>query len=106
LSSSVYNERLLHELSLIKEKDFEDYFYIVADMMRYSRDNMVVGPARGSSSGSLVCYLLGITSVDPIRHDLVFERFIDVTRSDLPDIDLDFSEERRHLALNYMAEKY
>jgi DNA polymerase III alpha subunit len=106
LHDPVYRLRLDRELGLIAEKDFEDYFRIVADMMEFSRRQMVVGPARGSSCGSLVCYLLGITGVDPIVHDLVFERFIDVTRSDLPDIDLDFSEERRKISLDYVAEKY
>lgn len=67
---------------------------------------MVVGPARGSSCGSLVCYLLGITSIDPIPYNLVFERFIDVTRKDLPDIDLDFSDKRRQIVLDYVSKKY
>ncbi len=101
-----YAERLNKELAMIEEKKFEDYFFIIADMMKYARTKMVVGPARGSSCGSLVCYLLGITSVDPIPYNLVFERFIDRTRADLPDIDLDFSDERRHFAIDYMAEKY
>jgi DNA polymerase III alpha subunit len=74
--------------------------------MRFARANMVVGPARGSSCGSLVCYLLGITSIDPIPFDLVFERFIDVTRTDLPDIDLDFSDVNRHLVFEYVSRKY
>lgn len=106
IKSGVYRERLDRELGLIKEKEYEDYFFIVADLMQWSRKHMVVGPARGSSCGSLVCYLLGITSIDPIPYDLVFERFVDITRSDLPDIDLDFSDERRHLAIEYVAKKY
>ncbi len=106
LSRTVYQERLDRELAMIAEKEFEDYFHIVADMMRFARENMVVGPARGSSCGSLVCYLLGITAIDPIPFDLVFERFIDVTRTDLPDIDLDFSDERRHLIFEHMRETY
>jgi DNA polymerase III alpha subunit len=106
LSRSEYRSRLDRELAMIEEKNFADYFHIVADIMQFARDHMVVGPARGSSCGSLVCYLLGITSIDPIPFGLVFERFIDVTRKDLPDIDLDFSERNRHLVFDYMAKKY
>jgi DNA polymerase III alpha subunit len=80
LCNQVYAERLKKELDLIAEKQFEDYFYIIADMMAWSRQKMVVGPARGSSCGSLVCYLLGITSIDPLPYKLIFERFIDMNR--------------------------
>lgn len=106
LSSSVYRERLDRELKLIKEKDFEDYFYIIADVVQWSRDHLLVGPARGSSCGSLVCYLLRITTIDPIKYGLIFERFIDVNRADLPDIDIDFSDQKRQLVFDYMKEKY
>ncbi len=106
LSDPVYAERLERELRLIAEKQFDDYFYIVGDLVRFARANMLVGPARGSSCGSLVCYLLGITTVDPIPHRLIFERFIDITRTDLPDIDIDFSDTNRHLVFEYVAEKY
>jgi DNA polymerase III alpha subunit len=106
LNDQIYSDRLSRELDLIQQKNFEDYFYIVADMMQEARKCMIVGPARGSSGGSLVCYLLGITSVDPIKYDLVFERFIDVTRSDLPDIDVDLSDDNRHLIFDYMEKKY
>jgi DNA polymerase III alpha subunit len=106
LTDPVYAERLERELALIAEKKFEDYFHIVADMMMWARERMVVGPARGSSCGSLVCYLLGITSIDPIPFGLIFERFIDTTRADLPDIDLDFSDAKRHLVFEYMDRKY
>lgn len=102
----VYEARLNKELELIAEKDFEDYFYILADLMKFARANMIVGPARGSSCGSLVCYTLGITSVDPIPFDLLFERFIDRTRQDLPDVDLDFSDTQRHLIFEYAENKY
>lgn len=101
-----YNQRLERELALITEKGFEDYFYLVADLVTWARARMLVGPARGSSCGSLVCYLLGITTVDPIKHDLLFERFIDVNRADLPDIDIDFSDQHRELIFDYMREKY
>lgn len=106
LGNQKYRQRLERELTLIKEKDFEDYFHIVGDLVRWARKNMTVGPARGSSCGSLVCYLLGITTVDPLKYDLLFERFIDATRSDLPDIDIDFAHSRRDLAFNYLEEKY
>lgn len=106
LKDKVYRERLDKELAMIDEKKFEDYFFIIADLMQFSRTKMVVGPARGSSCGSLACYLLGITSVDPIPYGLIFERFIDRTRSDLPDIDLDFSDANRHIAIEYISKKY
>jgi DNA-directed DNA polymerase III PolC len=101
-----YAERLVRELNMIADKNFEDYFYIVADLVQYAKTQMVVGPGRGSSAGSLVCYLLKITAVDPIPFGLLFERFIDVTRNDLPDIDVDFSDERRHLVFEYAERKY
>lgn len=106
LSNKVYKERLEKELSLIAEKKFEDYFYIIADMISWAKKRMIVGPARGSSCGSLVCYLLDITTVDPIPFGLIFERFIDINRTDLPDIDIDFSDEKRDLVFEYAEEKY
>lgn len=101
-----YDERLLYELNLIKEKDYVDYFLIVADLINEAKKNMLVGPARGSSAGSLVCYLLGITEVDPIEHNLIFERFIDVNRFDLPDIDIDFPDHKREKVVAYLKKKY
>lgn len=106
LNDSVYKERLTRELKLIKDKEFEDYFYIIADICKWARERMVVGPARGSSCGSLVCYLLEITTIDPIPYGLIFERFIDINRNDLPDIDIDFSDKRRQLVFDYMVETY
>jgi len=106
LENGVYFSRLERELNVISDKQFEDYFYVVADMMQYARQHLIVGPARGSSGGSLVCYLLGITAIDPIKYDLVFERFIDITRSDLPDIDVDLSDDNRHIVFEYMRDKY
>jgi DNA polymerase III alpha subunit len=106
LSDPEYAARLDKELGLIYEKNFEDYFYIIADICQYARANMVVGPARGSSCGSLVCYLLKITTVDPIKYGLIFERFIDINRNDLPDIDIDFSDIKRHMVFRYMEQKY
>jgi len=106
LSDPVYRDRLDRELRLIAEKDFEDYFYLVGDLCRWARGTMAVGPARGSSCGSLVCYLLEITTVDPIPFGLIFERFIDINRSDLPDIDIDFSDQQRFRVFEYMEKKY
>lgn len=101
-----YQARLERELALIHEKQFESYFIVVADMVTWAKERMLVGPARGSSAGSLVCYLLRITEVDPIVHGLLFERFIDVNRADLPDIDIDFNDQKRELVFDYLREKY
>ena len=101
-----YRDRLTRELDIIGAKGFGDYFRIVGDLVRWSRGQMLVGPARGSSCGSLVCYLLGITTVDPLKHGLLFERFIDINRSDLPDIDIDFSDQKRARVFDYMEKKY
>ena len=106
LKDPVYRQRLDRELAMIEEKKFEDYFYIVAELVQWAKQRMIVGPARGSSCGSLVCYLLNITSVDPIPFGLLFERFIDITRSDLPDIDIDFEDEKRDLVFAHAAELY
>ena len=106
LSDPEYSARLDRELQLIAEKKFEDYFYVIADMINYAKEHMLVGPARGSSAGSLVCYLIGITDIDPIKHDLLFERFIDITREDLPDIDIDFQDDRREMVFEYLRQKY
>lgn len=106
LNDPIYAERLDREIQLIEEKNFQDYFFIVADLVAYAKEHMIVGPGRGSSSGSLLCYLCGITNVNPIKFGLLFERFIDVTRADLPDIDLDFSDAKRHLVFDYIKDKY
>lgn len=106
LSDPIYAERLDRELRLIAEKQYEDYFYIIADICQAARKICLVGPARGSSCGSLVCYLLRITSIDPIPYGLIFERFIDINRMDLPDIDIDFSDRRRELVFDYVRNKY
>lgn len=101
-----YEARLMLELGMIREKRFESYFLIISDMVRYAKAHMVVGPARGSAAGSLACYLADITDIDPILHGLLFERFIDVTRADLPDIDLDFPDNKREMVIRYLQEKY
>lgn len=99
-----HQARLDHEIKLIKSKDYESYFLVVADLVRWAKSCMLVGPARGSSAGSLACYLLQITEVDPLQHELLFERFIDVSRNDLPDIDIDFSDQQK--VFEYLPEKY
>lgn len=103
-----YRERLRYEDEMIESKDFVDYFLITADVVTWAKDHgILVGPARGSAAGSLVCWLLRITEVDPMLYDnLVFERFIDVSREDLPDIDLDFDSDMRELIGNYLEQKY
>lgn len=101
-----YADRLELELSVIKDKQFEDYFFFVTDVISWAKERMFVGPGRGSAGGSLLCYLLGITTVDPIRFGTLFERFIDVTRSDLPDIDIDFPDTRREEVFTYLRRKY
>lgn len=105
LTQPVYKERLERELDIIRQKQFEDYFYIVADIISYAKKHMVVGPARGSSCGSLVCYLLHITEIDPIPYGLIFERFIDINRKDLPDIDIDFPRDEKQDLIFAYAEK-
>lgn len=102
----VYEARLQRELAMIAQKQYESYFLVVSDLIAWAKERMLVGPGRGSSAGSLVCYLLRITEIDPLEHDLLFERFIDVTRNDLPDIDIDFSDSKRHLVFDYLSEKY
>ncbi len=99
-----HQARLDHEIKMIKSKNYESYFLVVADLVQWAKTNMLVGPARGSSAGSLACYLLRITEVDPLQHELLFERFIDVSRNDLPDIDIDFSNQPA--VFEYLPKKY
>lgn len=106
LADPVYAARLTEELGVIEGKGFEDYFYILADLQSYARSVMTCGPARGSSAGSLVCYLLGITTVDPIPHGLLFSRFLDATRTDWPDCDLDYNHVKRDLLFAHAARRY
>ena len=87
--------------------DFTDYFLIVEDFMRFAADNQILtGPGRGSSAGSLVAFALGITDVDPIKFGLVFERFLNPERITMPDIDIDFADNRRMEVIEYVAKKY
>jgi DNA polymerase-3 subunit alpha len=100
-------QRLQYELKTIKEMGFTDYFLIVWDFIHFAKTHGVsVGPGRGSSAGSLVAYSLQITDIDPIRYDLMFERFLNPGRKSMPDIDIDFAVEGRERVINYVREKY
>jgi DNA polymerase-3 subunit alpha len=100
-------ERVEYELSVIEKTGFASYFLIVQDFVNWAKENrIVVGPGRGSAAGSIISYILGITNVDPIKYDLLFERFLNPERISFPDIDLDFADRRRDEVLNYVAEKY
>ena len=103
----IYKERLQYELLTLKNMGFEGYFLLVEDLVTWSKNNgVIVGPGRGSIGGSLVAYLLGITDVDPIRFGLIFERFINPERLDLPDADLDFASSGRYKVIDYLVAKY
>lgn len=100
-------ERLAYELSVINSMKFSNYFLIVWDFMRYARENgILTGPGRGSAAGSLVAYVLYITDVDPLSHQLLFERFLNPERISMPDIDIDFPDHRRDEVIEYVAKKY
>jgi DNA polymerase-3 subunit alpha len=102
-----YNERLQIELEVIQSMGFPGYFLIVADFIRWARENNVpVGPGRGSGAGSLVAWVLGITDLDPLQHDLLFERFLNPERVSMPDFDIDFCMEGRDRVIDYVAEQY
>lgn len=100
-------KRMEYELNTIKTMGFVDYFLIVSDFIKYARDNNIaVGPGRGSAAGSIVSYALGITNIDPIRFNLLFERFLNPERVTMPDIDVDFCYERRQEVIDYVVRKY
>ncbi|MCZ6685919.1 MAG: DNA polymerase III subunit alpha, partial [Candidatus Dadabacteria bacterium] len=102
-----YSERLETELKIILEMGFSGYFLVVADFINYAKSNGIpVGPGRGSAAGSLVAYALGITEVDPIPYNLIFERFLNPERISMPDIDIDFCGEGREEVIRYVTEKY
>lgn len=103
-----YLDRLKYEVKLIMDKGFVDYFLVIAEMVKWSKDhNIPVGPARGSAAASLACWLLRITEVNPMLFpNLIFERFIDINRHDLPDVDLDFDDELRYLVREHLVEMY
>ncbi len=100
-------ERIDYELSVIEKTGFAAYFLIVSDFVNWAKNNkIVVGPGRGSAAGSIVAYLLNITNIDPLKYDLLFERFLNPARVSMPDIDLDFADTRRDEVLDYVNEKY
>ena len=102
-----YHERLMRELKVIAEMDFPGYFLIVADFIQWAKDNGIpVGPGRGSGAGSIVAYALGITDIDPIPYDLLFERFLNPERVSMPDFDIDFCILGRDRVIDYVAQKY
>ena len=102
-----YVARITEELEIIKSKNFSSYFIVVADMINWSKNNnILVGPGRGSAAGSLVCYALGITEVDPIKYGLLFFRFINPERDDFPDIDTDYEDRYRGKVKEYLSEQY
>jgi DNA polymerase-3 subunit alpha len=105
--SEEVKERLEYELSVISSMGYVDYFLIVWDFIRYARENdIMVGPGRGSAAGSVVSYCLGITSIDPLKYNLLFERFLNPERISMPDIDIDFCYERRQEVIDYVISKY
>ncbi len=100
-------ERLKYELNVIEKTNFADYFLIVQDIVNWAKEHgIVVGPGRGSAAGSIVSYILGITGVDPVKYDLLFERFLNPDRIAMPDIDIDFADNRRNEIFAYVREKY
>lgn len=102
-----YKERLIYELKIITEMGFPNYFLVVYDFIRFAKKNKIlVGPGRGSAAGSLVAYSLGITDIDPLKYDLLFERFLNPERKTMPDIDTDFPDNKRDLVIDYVKEKY
>ena len=102
-----YKQRLSYELSIINEMGFPNYFLVVYDFIKFAKKNKIlVGPGRGSAAGSLVAYSLGITDIDPLEYDLLFERFLNPARKTMPDIDTDFPDNRRGEVIDYVIEKY
>jgi len=100
-------ERLQYELNVIRQMDYSDYFLIVWDFIEYARrEEVLVGPGRGSAAGSLVAYCLGITNIEPLQHGLLFERFLNPERISMPDIDIDFCDDKRDRILKYVFDKY
>jgi DNA polymerase-3 subunit alpha len=107
LDNDIYKQRLDEELCIIREKKFAPYFLVVSNMINWAKkEGIMVGPGRGSSAGSLLCYLLGITEIDPIKYNLLFFRFINPERNDFPDIDTDIQDSRRDEVKDYLVRQY
>ena len=105
-ASDEINKRLEYELSVIKETDFADYFLVVWDIFQFVNNKKILTTLRGSATASLVLFCLGITKIDPVKNKLVFERFLNIERKEMPDIDIDFQDDRRKEVLEYCTEKY
>ena len=107
LGNDIYDNRLMEELEIIRDKKFAPYFLVVRNMLNWAKkEGIMVGPGRGSSAGSLLCYTLGITDIDPIEHGLLFFRFINPERNDFPDIDTDIQDSRRDEVKDYLVRQY
>lgn len=102
-----YSERIKYEISIIEKLGFEDYFLIIWDLIKWSKEQgIIIGPGRGSAAGSLIAYVLGITEIDPLKYDLIFERFLNPERVTMPDIDIDIQDNRREEVVKYIFDKY
>lgn len=105
--NELYKKRLNYEFSIISKMGYEDYFLIVQDYVNYAKNNnILVGPGRGSAAGSLIAYILNITECNPLKYDLLFERFLNPKRTTMPDIDIDFEDNKRELVVKYLEDKY
>ena len=107
LDRDIYIKRYEYEFKIISSMNYEDYFLIIADIVAWSKNNRImIGPGRGSASGSLISFLLNITEIDPIKYDLIFERFLNPSRSSMPDIDIDIQDDKRSQVIDYIIRKY
>lgn len=105
--NDLYKNRLKREFDIISELNFEDYFLIIQDWINWAKENDIsIGPGRGSAAGSLISYVLGITEIDPIKYNLIFERFLNPKRISMPDIDVDVQDDKRYQVINYLVNKY
>ena len=105
--TTTYTDRLNHEIQIICKMKYSSYFLIVSDYIKWAKKNDIpVGPGRGSGAGSLVAWSLSITDIDPIKFDLIFERFLNPDRISMPDFDIDFCEEKRDRVFDYLKQKY
>ncbi|GBU10578.1 DNA polymerase III alpha subunit DnaE [Erysipelotrichaceae bacterium] len=105
--STIHKQRLAYEITVIQKMGFVDYFLIIWDVMKFAKkEDIIIGPGRGSAVGSIVSYVLGITKIDPLRYGLIFERFLNIERNSLPDIDIDVEDSRRAELIQYLRQKY
>ena len=107
LNKAIYTKRYKYEYQIISSMNYEDYFLVIADIVAWSKKNKImIGPGRGSASGSLISFLLNITEIDPIKYNLIFERFLNPSRTSMPDIDIDIQDDRRNEVIEYIVRKY